>query len=97
MKRNILKTVILLGMIVFFGFISINLECNPVEQQTTSMYQLLIDDGIFNSIEAKASFVNNIRSIHRIWFLLSISTLLTAILIRISIFPKIEPLSSSKI
>ncbi len=82
-------------MIVFFGIISIHPEYNQTEQENTSIYRLLIDDTTFNIIEAKVSFINDIRSIHRVWFLIVMSILLIAVLIRISIFPKIEPLSSN--
>ncbi|WP_299217287.1 hypothetical protein [uncultured Aquimarina sp.] len=95
MKPNILRTVTLFGMIVFFGIISIHPEYNQTEQENTSIYRLLIDDTTFNIIEAKVSFINDIRSIHRVWFLIVMSILLIAVLIRISIFPKIEPLSSN--
>lgn len=56
------------------------------------MYQ----DTTFEITEAKISFINDIRSIHRIWLLIVMSILLIAVLIRVSIFPKIDLLPSSK-
>ncbi|WP_298316590.1 hypothetical protein [uncultured Aquimarina sp.] len=92
MKPNILKTAILFCMIVFFGIVRINPDYNPREQGNISMYQ----DTTFEITEAKISFINDIRSIHRIWLLIVMSILLIAVLIRVSIFPKIDLLPSSK-
>ncbi len=82
-------------MIIFFGIVSIDPEHSQTEQENTPMYQLLIDNAGFNIIEDKVLFVSDIRSIHRIWLLIIMGILLIAILVCVSIFPKIEPSPSN--